>query len=58
MDRPEIVIGLVGAVGTDLAPVCAALHHALAEVNYTHTEVRLSHLLHDIPIPLPVRFFN
>lgn len=40
--RPEIVIGLVGALGTDLARVEEALAYALLLVGYTHRTVRVS----------------
>lgn len=40
--RPEIVIGLVGALGTDLARVEEALAHALLLVGYRHKTVRVS----------------
>ena len=47
-DGPELVIGLVGAVGTDLAFVTSALTQSLAEVRYRATTVSLSELLHKI----------
>lgn len=40
--RPEIVVGLVGALGTDLAKVEKALAHALLLVGYTHRTVPVS----------------
>lgn len=40
--RPEIVIGLVGALGTDLAKVEKALSHALLLVGYSHRTVLVS----------------
>ncbi|WP_131809462.1 deaminase [Mycolicibacter sinensis] len=40
--RPEIVIGLVGALGTNLARVEEALADALLSVGYTHRTVRVS----------------
>lgn len=40
--RPEIVIGLVGALGTDLAKVEKALSHALLLVGYSHRTVPVS----------------
>lgn len=48
--RPEIVIGLVGALGTDLDPVEAALTDALRLVDYQTDQLRVSLLisrLHD-----------
>src|SRR5258708_35008231 len=56
MERPEIVIGLVGAVGTDLQPVCDALEQALAEVSYSSSLIRLSELLPAAPFPFQVPF--
>lgn len=49
MDRPEIVIGLVGALGTNMDRVVEAIEKSLAEVDYDHTTIRLSHLLRDVP---------
>ncbi|MCU1588879.1 MAG: hypothetical protein JWP11_135 [Frankiales bacterium] len=43
--RPEIVIGLVGALGTDLDPVQAALSDALRLVNYETEPLRISELI-------------
>ncbi len=45
---PEIFIALVGAVGTDLDGVTAALRSSLADVGYESEVVRLSELLHQI----------
>ncbi|ATB30587.1 anti-phage dCTP deaminase [Melittangium boletus] len=46
---PELVIGLVGAIGTDLGAVAKALSTALiAEANYQSRTLRLSSLLHEI----------
>lgn len=46
---PELVIALVGAIGTDLAAVSKALSTALmAEANYEARTIRLSSLLHEI----------
>lgn len=47
---PELFIGIVGAVGSDMDCLCDALTAALQEVNYTSTPVvRLSELFHGIP---------
>ncbi len=48
---PELFIGLVGAVGTDLDQVSEALLAALREVNYIsdHPPIRLSELFHAVP---------
>jgi deoxycytidylate deaminase len=45
---PELVIGLVGAVGCDLPTIAETFVTALREVNYDGVPIRLSHLLHDI----------
>src|SRR5712692_7450272 len=47
-DGPELVIGLVGAVGTDLPAVSNALSEALADVGYRSTAIGLSGLLQGI----------
>lgn len=45
---PELVIGLVGAVGCDLPSIADTFVAALREVNYHAVPIRLSHLLHDL----------
>lgn len=47
-DGPELVIGLVGAVGCDLPLIADTFATALREVNYDAVSIRLSHLLHDL----------
>ena len=47
-DRAEIVIGLVGALGTDVKKVQSSLIHALAAVRYRTTPVRVSELIDDM----------
>jgi cytidine deaminase len=47
-DGPELVIGLVGAIGTDLAAVSESLQRHLGTVAYSSSEIRVSALLHDI----------
>lgn len=47
----ELIVGLVGAVGTDLNLVYAILHEALLQVNYAPQEIRLSQLLHGLDWP-------
>jgi deoxycytidylate deaminase len=47
-DGPELVIGLVGAIGTDLPLVTESLQRHLSSVGYSSSEIRVSHLLHDI----------
>jgi hypothetical protein len=45
---PELVVGLVGAVGCDLPVIAESFEAALREVNYVGVPIRLSHLLHDL----------
>lgn len=45
---PELVFGLVGAVGIDLALVAEHLQRALREVAYSSEVIRLSELLHRV----------
>jgi deoxycytidylate deaminase len=45
---PELVIGLVGAIGTDLRAASEAIARRLSSVGYTATEVHVSGLLHEI----------
>src|SRR4029078_12274323 len=47
-DGRELVIGLVGAIGTDLAYVSESLERHLKAVGYSSSEIRVSHLLHVI----------
>jgi deoxycytidylate deaminase len=44
---PELVFGLVGAVGTDLDRLTATIEEALASVNYRCHLIRLSSLMHE-----------
>jgi len=43
--RPEIVIGLVGALGTEMNRVEDALSKALTSVGYSRRTVRVSELI-------------
>ncbi|MCU1350184.1 MAG: deoxycytidylate deaminase [Acidobacteria bacterium] len=45
---PELVIGLVGAVGCDLPAIADTFVTALRDVNYEGLPIRISHLLHDL----------
>jgi deoxycytidylate deaminase len=49
MERPEIVIGLVGALGTELEAVSISIQKILSELNYKSIEVKPSALLRDLP---------
>src|SRR5664280_247341 len=55
---PELFIGLVGAIGTDLARVSSALSSSLAAIGYSSKEIRLSALLRDLQkySNLPTKF--
>lgn len=48
LSGPELVFGLVGPVGTDLAAVSAIIREELARVRYSVIEVRVSNLLHEL----------
>ena len=47
--RPELVIALVGAAGTDLEAVAKKIGRALSPMRYRTEEIRLSALLHEVP---------
>jgi deoxycytidylate deaminase len=51
---PELVFGLVGAVGLDLALVAEHLQRALREVAYSSEVIRLSELLHRVDWDAPL----
>lgn len=48
LDGPELFIGIVGPLGTDLAAACSELTRALAGVGYETREVRMSQLLRSV----------
>jgi deoxycytidylate deaminase len=48
LDGPELVFGLVGAVGCDLDAVARALTEALDDADYTSSVIRVSALLHQL----------
>lgn len=48
-EGPELVVGLVGAVGTALERVAEALEMSLGRVNYSLKRIRLSELLKEVP---------
>jgi cytidine deaminase len=47
-DRPEIVIGFVGAIGTNLSFILDAFHTELERVGYSTSQVKLTDLLREI----------
>lgn len=55
---PELVIGLVGGVGTEMEYVVSALTASLSAIGYSSDEVRLSSLLRELPkySNLPIRY--
>lgn len=57
---PELVIGLVGAVGTDLDFLAKEISEALLRVRYTSSIIRFSSLLRDLPKyrSLPTKFLD
>lgn len=46
---PELVFGLVGAIGTDLDHVADVLSESLRRVNYAPQVIKVSSLLHQLP---------
>src|SRR5271155_4554865 len=48
---PELIFGLVGAIGTDLAQVEDALKNALASVGYVAVPIKLSDLMRALNKP-------
>jgi cytidine deaminase len=46
---PELVIGLVGAIGTDLLTVESVLRERFSHIGYKVESIRLSELLKDLP---------
>ena len=49
VDGPELFIGLVGAIGTNLPLVVEALSEELRELSYDPHEIHLSHLIRPSP---------
>jgi deoxycytidylate deaminase len=47
--RPEVVIGLVGATGTDLGALARVIEESLARFGYTCQHIRLIALLKELP---------
>jgi hypothetical protein len=48
---PELIFGLVGAIGTDLSQVEDALKNALASVGYIAVPIKLSDLMRELNSP-------
>lgn len=53
-DHPELIFGLVGPIGVDLEFVTDALKEALAEVEYQSQTFRVTDLMREIKIGLPL----
>ena len=56
VDQPEIIVGLVGALGTPMQKIVALLEEEFAQVQYSTEQVRLSDYLEaygDLPTPSP-----
>ena len=51
---PELVVGLVAPIGVDLDLVSKALSHALGEMRYAVREFRVTDLMRDVPIGMPI----
>ena len=58
--QPELFIGLVGAVGTELEKLISVLSRSLLSVSYQSNPIRLASLLHDLPkyTSLPTKFID
>jgi len=48
LSKPELIIGLVGAAGTDLATAADAIGAALAPYGYTPVPLRVSELMREV----------
>lgn len=55
---PELIIGIVGGVGTEMEHVVSALTASLSTIGYSADQIRLSSLLRDLPkySNLPIRY--
>jgi deoxycytidylate deaminase len=51
---PELIVGLVAPIGVDLDVVTKALVGALSEMRYAVREFRVTDLMRDIPIGMPI----
>ena len=51
---PELIIGLVAPIGVDLDIVTKAVSQALVEMQYAVSEFRITDLMRDIPIDMPL----
>lgn len=53
-DHPELIFGLVGPIGVDLESVTECLSNALAEVGYKACTIRITELMKEVPLALPL----
>ena len=54
VQAPELVFGLVAPIGVDLKLVSEVLAQTLGEVNYTADAFRLTELMREVPVGLPL----
>jgi hypothetical protein len=53
-DHPELIFGLVGPIGVDLESVTECLSNALADVGYKACTIRITELMKEVPVGLPL----
>jgi hypothetical protein len=53
-DHPELIFGLVGPIGVDLDAVSDALRDALQDVEYASLNVRITDLMQDVNLKVPL----
>jgi hypothetical protein len=53
-DHPELVFGLVGPIGVDLESVTEALIEALKEIEYDAQTLRITELMREVDVGLPL----
>ena len=53
-EYPELVFGLVGPIGVDLESVAECLSYALADVGYESKTIRITELMKEVPVGLPL----
>src|SRR5262245_38137369 len=51
---PELIFGLVGPIGVDLEAVTDALTAALKEMNYATLSIRITSLMREVDVKLPL----
>jgi len=53
-EHPELVFALVGPIGVDLESLTECLADALADVGYDSRTVRITELMNEVPVGLPL----